>query len=395
MSNWPQKELGEIAIIGAGNAAPQKKKDFENGKYPFFRTSDVGKVKISNSLRKANDYLNEQATTKMKQYPKGTILLPKSGASTFLNHRVIMEVDGYVSSHLAAIKVKKRIANEKFVFYFLQTVKAQDLIQDHKYPSLKLSTISKIQIPLPPLPEQKRIVAFLDEIFEKLEKAKANAEKNLKNSKELFDASLANIFSNKDEDWKELTLKDVSIQFGRGKSKHRPRNDKKLFDGKYPFIQTGDVRNSKHKIKNFSQTYNEIGLEQSKLWPKGTVCITIAANIAETAILDFDACFPDSIIGLIPNPKITTSDFVEYLLTFYSKMLKGKGKGSAQANINMGTFENEYFLFPTLKDQKKIVVKLNDLYTEVKKLGSLYTKKLSQLDELKQSILHQAFSGKL
>ncbi|MEH7275928.1 restriction endonuclease subunit S, partial [Neobacillus vireti] len=87
----------------------------------------------------------------------------------------------------------------------------------------------------------------------------------------------------------------------RGKSRHRPRDDKSLYGGKYPFIQTGDVKKANFYIRDFKQTYNEKGLAQSKLWNKGTLCITIAANIAETAILDIDACFPDSIVGFIPD----------------------------------------------------------------------------------------------
>jgi type I restriction enzyme S subunit len=97
-------------------------------------------------------------------------------------------------------------------------------------------------------------------------------------------------------------LDDIG-RIARGKSKHRPRNDPVLYGGKYPFIQTGDVKHSNFYVTGYSQTYNEIGLAQSKLWQPGTLCITIAANIAETAILKIQACFPDSIIGFIPHKK--------------------------------------------------------------------------------------------
>ena len=113
--------------------------------------------------------------------------------------------------------------------------------------------------------------------------------------------------------WK--TLGEVALDFGRGKSKHRPRNDVRLYGGSIPFIQTGDIKNAGYIIESYTQTYNNFGLKQSKLWKKGTLCITIAANIAETAVLGFDACFPDSVIGFVANPKETTSDYVEYLLS--------------------------------------------------------------------------------
>jgi len=143
--------------------------------------------------------------------------------------------------------------------------------------------------------------------------------------------------------WARKTLKQVSIDFGRGKSKHRPRNDPKLYGGPYPFIQTGDVRGSDHLITEYTQTYSDAGLAQSKLWPRGTLCITIAANIAETGVLDFDACFPDSVIGVVVDDAQTTSKYLEYMLHTVKADLKAKGKGSAQDNINLGTLRTSGF----------------------------------------------------
>ena len=244
--------------------------------------------------------------------------------------------------------------------------------------------------------EQKRIVAILDEAFESIAKAKENAENNLKNANEIFESYLQSVFENKGEGWDEKKLDQISKMFGRGKSKHRPRNDKKLYGGKYPFIQTGKIRNCKHFITEYTQTYNEVGLAQSKLWPKGTICITIAANIAETGILTFDACFPDSVIGVVVDEKYADSGFVEYLLQSFKIKLQALGKGSAQANINLGTFENNLFPFPkSISEQQSIVAKFDTLSAETKKLEAIYTQKLADLEELKKSILQKAFNGEL
>jgi type I restriction enzyme S subunit len=193
----------------------------------------------------------------------------------------------------------------------------------------------------------------------------------------------------------EKKLSEVALQFGRGKSKHRPRNDDKLYGGQFPFIQTGDVRNSDRIINSYSQKYNEVGLAQSKLWPKGTICITIAANIAETGILNFDSCFPDSIIGLVVDPKKADNNFAYYALQYLKVELQLQGKGSAQDNINMGTFENQCFPFPSLDTQKRVVAQLNTLSAETKQLEENYRKKLESLEELKKSILQKTFSGEL
>ncbi|WP_176377474.1 restriction endonuclease subunit S, partial [Escherichia coli] len=101
-------------------------------------------------------------------------------------------------------------------------------------------------------------------------------------------------------------------ELNRGKSKHRPRNDPSLYGGDYPFVQTGDVRAADGLLTNYKQTYSKKGLAQSRLWPKGTLCITIAANIAETAILGIDACFPDSVVGFIPQNENISVEYIEF-----------------------------------------------------------------------------------
>jgi len=166
-------------------------------------------------------------------------------------------------------------------------------------------------------------------------------------------------FEEGEVEWK--TLPEMALDFGRGKSKHRPRNDNRLYGGDIPFIQTGDIRNASHIISQYSQTYSEVGLKQSKLWSKGTLCITIAANIAETSILGFDACFPDSVIGFVADPKKTSAGYVEYLLQSTKKELeeKGREKSSAQSNINLATFKQLKLPFPSPVEQARIVAILD------------------------------------
>jgi type I restriction enzyme S subunit len=391
---WQVRPLGDIAKVGAGNSAPQGDHLFSPDGLPFFRTSDVGRIRFG-EISESADRLNENGSRGLRLFPKGTILFPKSGASTFLNHRVMLDADGFVSSHLATIVADESHALAKYLLYFLATIEAQDLVQDHAYPSLNLPVIAGIKVPTPPLAEQRRIVAILDEAFAGIATAKANAEKNLQNALAIFEAHLQSAFSRPNAGWLMQTLKEISIDFGRGKSKHRPRNAPELYGGPYPFIQTGDVRGANHLITEYSQTYSDAGLAQSKLWPKGTLCITIAANIAETGVLDFDACFPDSVIGVVVNPKVANTKFLEYLLQSFKAVLQAQGKGSAQDNINMATFENQRFPFPSIDEQRSIVATFDALREEVQHFQSIYTRKLAALDELKQSLLNQAFSGQL
>lgn len=283
----------------------------------------------------------------------------------------------------------------KFIFYLLQSIDLKKYASGAGVPTLNRNNIHKIHLSIPNIFEQKRIVAILDDAFERIDTAIKNTEKNIENAKELFESYLNKIFSCNENGWAELHLKDASIEFGRGKSKHRPRNDPSLYGGEYPFIQTGDVRRSDHYIDTYNQTYNTKGLSQSKLWPNDTVCITIAANIAETGILSFEACFPDSVIGIVANPEITSCEYIEYILQYMRSKLKKEGKGSAQDNINLATFESMTFPFAPLPKQTEIVLFLNKLRMVTRNLESSYQQKLTALNELKQSILQKAFAGEL
>lgn len=162
------------------------------------------------------------------------------------------------------------------------------------------------------------------------------------------------------DNWKTYKLSELGF-LARGKSKHRPRDAAFLYGGEYPFIQTGDIKAANHRIKKYTQTYNEQGLKQSKLWDAGTICITIAANIADTAILDFPACFPDSVMGFVPDGNKCDTDFIEYLLQFYKRRIQTHSIGSVQDNINLGTFERVEFSIPPLAEQKAIARVLSAL----------------------------------
>ena len=153
--------------------------------------------------------------------------------------------------------------------------------------------------------------------------------------------------------WVETTLGKIGT-LARGKSKHRPRWAPHLFGGKYPFIQTGQVKSATKYITKYDQTYSEEGLAQSKLWNKNTLCITIAANIAEIGILKFPACFPDSVLGFIANTENADLDFIYYNFSMVQAELRQKSIGSVQDNINLGTFEKQNFIIPPLEEQKAI-----------------------------------------
>ncbi len=198
--------------------------------------------------------------------------------------------------------------------------------------------------------EQEEIVRKLDAVTEIIQKELVIIPKynELIKSRfiELFGDPVYNSYN-----LPELTLPELG-DFGRGVSKHRPRNDPKLLGGTYPLIQTGEVANCDLYIEDYTSTYSEFGLKQSKLWNKGTLCITIAANIAKTGILTFDACFPDSIVGFTANEK-SNNLFIHYWFTFLQAILEEQAPAAAQKNINLKILSELKVIVPPIELQNE------------------------------------------
>ena len=153
--------------------------------------------------------------------------------------------------------------------------------------------------------------------------------------------------------WREGILTDLGT-VSRGRSRHRPRNDPILFGGSYPFFQTGDVKKATLWLDNYWATYNDVGLEQSKLWPSRTLCITIAANIADSAILGIPGCFPDSIVGFTVDDSVADVRFVKYMLDHIQQRFQGISRGTTQDNLSLEKLLSVNFRYPPLRAQRKI-----------------------------------------
>lgn len=314
---------------------------------------------------------------------------------------------GAVGSTLMKILPKEKIHKE-YLYHFINSkftilnTKPKGVGIPHIEPTL----LWNFELLLPPLPEQLAIVSKIEELLSDLENGKQQlltAQQQLKVYRQsLLKAAFEGRLTNKEvkdgelpEGWVKSEMKNVCT-IKRGKSKHRPRNDASLFGGKYPFIQTGDIRNAHGGyIKNYSQTYSEKGLDQSKLWDKGTLCITIAANIGETAILGIDACFPDSVVGLVCNEKLLLNEYTNYFFISHKSKLEELAPATAQKNINVDILEKVKIPLPTLSEQHQIVEILESKLTVCDKIEETISQSLLQAEALKQSILKKAFEGKL
>ena len=193
--------------------------------------------------------------------------------------------------------------------------------------------------------------------------------------------------------WKNRNFKELGF-LGRGKSRHRPRNDESLYGGDYPMVQTGDVKAANFYLTSFSQTYNEKGLAQSKLWEPNTLCITIAANIAETAILGMQACFPDSIIGFIADEEKSDVRFIKYFFDVWKERMQRISQGATQDNLSLEKLLTFEVPTPPLKTQKRIA----DILSAYDDLIENNLKRIKLLEQAAQNIykewfVHMRFPG--
>lgn len=279
-------------------------------------------------------------------------------------------------------------ANPKFVFYFCQSKafvnKLVKVAKGASYPAVSDKDVKGVKIPLPPLEVQKKIAQTLDVASELITLRK----RQLAKLDQLIKATFYDMFGDpvtNEKGWEVRKLGDIG-ELARGISKHRPRNDPKLLGGGYPLIQTGDIANAGLYINKFKQTYSELGLLQSKMWDRGTLCITIAANIAKTAILGLDACFPDSIVGFKPD-KFTNIIFIYTWFQFFQKVIEEQAPESAQKNINLKILNDLNVISPPLDLQNKFAA----IVTKIEEQKALVQQAIDESQYLFDSLMSEYF----
>lgn len=189
-----------------------------------------------------------------------------------------------------------------------------------------------------------------------------------------------------------LKLKHTSSIL-RGKFNHRPRNDPAYYDGNHPFVQTGDVARANKYIKSYSQTLNEKGYAVSKEFPANSICMTIAANVGDVAILTFDACFPDSVVGFVPSDNIAW-DYLYYVLTAMKKQFVRNAIISTQLNLNIEIIKEEFIPVAPLRIQKEISKFLDGKYLAIDRTISAKQSAIDKLTDYKKSLIYEVVTGK-
>ena len=336
------------------------------------------------------------------------VLLGEDGApflDLLKNKAYLINGKAWVNNHAHILRSKFGTMGNRLLIEYLNSFDFTGFVTGTTRLKLTQASMNKIIIPIVPLAEQQRIVERIESLFAKLDEAKENMQNVLEGFETRKAAILHKAFTGEltakwrkrhgvsMESWEEKKLGDCgSLQ--RGRSKHRPRNDSRLFGEKYPFIQTGDVANAEMYIINHSKMLSDFGLQQSKLFPKGTLCITIAANIGKVGILTYDCCFPDSVVGFLPNNE-NICEFIYYKLTTLQKELEELAPATAQKNINLKLLNDLKINMPTLDEQTEIVRIIDYLLAKEQQAKELAENALAKIELIKKSILARAFRGEL
>lgn len=393
---WEMKKLGEIADVEYGFTD----KATEEGNFRYVRITDIDSNGELISTEKK--YLKHSKEAEGFLIRDNDLLMARTGA-TFAKVLLYEDIEPSVfASYLIRINFKEKIEN-KLYWYFTKTKsyweQANSLASGAAQPHFNGAAVKQVVFSYPKsLPEQQRIVAILDEAFAAIAKAKANAEQNLKNAKELFESYLQGVFERKGVGWEEKKVNEI----GNTQTGTTPKTVEKENYGDFiPFIKPADVDFSGiGDIRYDNEGLSEIGLKKGRKMESGsTLMVCIGATIGKVGFAEQVVSCNQQINSLTVKKEFEPK-FIYYAMTsraFQDKvLLEGKGAQATLPIINKSKWENLTISFPKSKiEQKKYVEKFDALSAETKKLEAIYQQKLNDLEELKKSILQKAFSGEL
>jgi len=392
---WEIKRLGEVSEILNGGTPKTNITEYWDGDIHWITPADLGKLTkptVADTPRKISKKGLEKSSTKL--FPENSVILSTRAP---IGHLAINEVPMCTNQGCRGIVPSKKI-DTWFLFYFLKNnVELLDSLgTGATFKELSTKSLAGVEIPLPPLPEQQRIVSILDEAFAAIAKAKANAEQNLRNAKELFESYLQGVFDKKGEGWERLRLGDV-CQINDG-THFSPKNSS---DGEYMYVTAKNIKPYYINLSNISfvseKDHKEI---YSRCSPKKGDVLYIkdgaTAGIATINTIEEEFSMLSSVALLKCSERILNTFLVHYMNSIVGKKnFLGYLDGAAITRLTLVKIKNVCFPIPPIKEQQTIVRQLDALRAETQKLEALYQKKIADLEELKKSILQRAFSGEL
>jgi type I restriction enzyme S subunit len=393
---WEIKRLSEIGKVYNGNSINEKVKrdnysDLDNG-FPFIATKDI-------SYENLIDYDNGikipfAEKSSFKTAPKNTVLICAEGGSAgrkigFTNQEVCF------GNKLFALATNKNIESRYvYYYYFSETFQKHFAVElAGIIGGVSMNKFKDLEIPLPPLPEQQSIVTILDEAFAAINKAKVNAEQNLKNAKELFESYLQGVFENKGDNWEEKTLGEIAdVEYGY--------TDKSTEEGDYRYIRITDIdKNGELILDDKKYIKHSKEAEGFIIQDNDLLMARTGATFAKVLLYNGDepSVFASYLIRIKFKEKIENALYWHFTKTkYYWEQANSLQSGAAQPHFNGAAVKQVIFSYPkSTKEQKVLIEKFETLSVETKKLEAIYQTKINDLEELKKSVLQKAFSGEL
>ena len=383
-------QLGAVASVFNGKT-PSKDEQRELG-HPVLKIKDVSE---NGSFRgKFSGFVDESLASKYQAKwisPGDTLILNAAHNADYVASKSYLATEAVAGAlptgEWAVVRPDPAKLLPKYCHYWLRSEPASRAIKFlvkgiHLYPK----DMATLAIRVPNLVEQRRIVDLLSRA-ENIVRMRQEAEGK---AKEIIPALFLDMFGDpatNPRGWDTEPLGAVGA-LDRGRSRNRPRDAPNLYGGPYPLVQTGDIARAGGVISKFDQTYSEAGLEQSRLWPTGTLCITIAANIAESAVLGFDACFPDSVVGFLPRVGVQT-EYIQQWLNFLRPTLAAQAPQAAQKNINLAILRSLKVGIPPASSQEKFAKRV----TEIRAIQTSQASASALGVKAFRSLLEQLFRG--
>lgn len=394
---WEWKRIGELADISAGTRAPQGEQYFSDGKYPFVRTQDVGKHGRMTCLKNTFDKVNDKAISekKLRKAKKGSIVLPKSGASILTNSRAILGVDAYITSHLAILETNESLLDSLYLYSWLCTIDMTSFSQsDNGYPSLRLSDIAKIEIPVTSLPEQRRIVKRIEELTKRVEEAHQLRESTVEEAEKYIPAAIASVFGDgQNHGWvtKKISKICEKPQYGYTESACHAAVGPK-------FLRITDIQDGQVEWENVPYCKCE-DVDKYRLKTDDIVFARTGATTGKSYLIKNppDAVFASYLIRL----RVGSSILPEFLYwhfqssTYWASVSSGIDEGN-RPNMNGTKLANIEVSYPEDKtEQRRIVEYLSNLQRRSEALKQLQTETEAELAAFTPAVLSKAFRGEL
>jgi type I restriction enzyme S subunit len=392
---WENKHLGEISEIINGGTPDTSERKYWDGEILWITPKDMGKLNgifVSDTERKITETGLKNSSAKI--LPVNSIILSSRAP---IGHLAINKMPISTNQGCKGI-IPENNLNPLYLYYFLKhsTPLLNELGSGTTFKELSGSKLAEVIVPLPPLSEQQRIVAILDQAFDAIARAKANIEKNLANARELFESTLNANLSNLNMEWENKKLGEI-FEIERGGSPRPISSYLTKEPNGVNWIKIGDTKGITKYIYKTEEKIRPEGVRKSRMVYEGDFILSNSMSFGRPYIMKTTGCIHDGWLVLRAKTKNIDQDFLYYVLgsnLIFSQFDK-LAAGSTVRNLNIGLVKSVTIPLPPLGEQQTIVTRLEVLSAEVKKLEALYQQKLADLDELKRSILQKAFNGEL